>query len=402
MDLTVAATPLYFGTMALEYKALRDRAEREGSSAADYERRDTIASLSMGVGSLLTPFILPKLLAPLAPGKGRYGKVLLVTAGGAVVVTTVADLLARRDAGDDPLDDEARDTTAPTVPRNRSRRRRVAAAARKVAQVGGVASVVAGGLAVTSWWASKTSPRQMWSRRFVRDLGTGPLAVGAAVLAWDFIYYWNHRFMHESRFMWAIHVVHHSSEHYNLSTALRQPVADAFGTFLPYSMLSLVGFRPEVVATARGVNLLYQYWIHTDAINKVGPLEPAFNTPSHHRVHHGSQQQYLDRNHGSILIVWDKLFGTFEPEGEKVVYGLTKNIDTYDPVRIATHEHVDMLKDVSRSHSWRERLSNVLRGPGWAVRNREHRTSHREVSDAAGVAPHANGERSSARSSAVG
>ena len=94
------------------------------------------------------------------------------------------------------------------------------------------------------------------------------------------------------------------------------------------------------------------------------------NTPSHHRVHHGSNRQYLDRNHGSILIVWDRLFGTFEPEDEPVVYGLTKNIDTFDPARVATHEHAEMLRDVARSRTWRERLSNVLRGPGWAARRR--------------------------------
>jgi sterol desaturase/sphingolipid hydroxylase (fatty acid hydroxylase superfamily) len=178
--------------------------------------------------------------------------------------------------------------------------------------------------------------------------------------------------MHESRYMWAIHVVHHSSEHYNLSTALRQPVADAVGTFLPYGALCLVGIRPELVASARGINLLYQYWIHTDTIRRLGPFERVLNTPSHHRVHHGSNPQYLDRNHGSILIVWDKLFGTFEPEGDTVVYGLTKNINTFAPARIATHEHRDMLHDVATSTTWRDRLSFVLRGPGWAyARHRE-------------------------------
>ena len=166
------------------------------------------------------------------------------------------------------------------------------------------------------------------------------------MLGWDFIYYWNHRFMHESRYMWAIHVVHHSSERYNLSTALRQPVADALGTFVPYSLLALLGVRPELIAQARGINLLYQYWIHTDTIRRLGPFEKVFNTPSHHRVHHGSNQQYLDRNHGSILIIWDRLFGTFEREAEPVVYGLTKNLDTFNPARVAGHEHFEMLRDV--------------------------------------------------------
>jgi sterol desaturase/sphingolipid hydroxylase (fatty acid hydroxylase superfamily) len=172
--------------------------------------------------------------------------------------------------------------------------------------------------------------------------------------------------MHESRYMWAHHVVHHSSERYNLSTALRQPVTDSVATFAPYGLLCLAGIRPTTIETARGVNLLYQFWIHTDAVRKVGPLEEVLNTPSHHRVHHGSNQQYIDRNHGSILIVWDRLFGTFQREDELVVYGLTTNINTFNPARIATHEHADILRDVARARTWRDRLGYVLRGPGWA------------------------------------
>jgi sterol desaturase/sphingolipid hydroxylase (fatty acid hydroxylase superfamily) len=346
VDLTVVATPGYFATMGAEYRYLKKRAERQGPSAADYERRDTIASLTMGVASLVAPLVMPKLLAPITPGKGKYGKALVATAAAAVAVTTIADVIARR---------------------------RTARWARRVARVGGVTAVVAGGLAVTTTLASRLTADRMWKRRRTRDLDAGPLAVTGAVLAWDLIYYWNHRFMHESRYMWAIHVVHHSSERYNLSTALRQPVADAVGTFLPYSALCLVGFRPELVATARGVNLLYQYWIHTDTIRRLGPFERVLNTPSHHRVHHGSNPQYIDRNHGSILIVWDKLFGTFEPESETVVYGLTKNIETFDPGRIATHEHADMLRDVAHSTTWRDRLSYVLRGPGWTSRRHKGR-----------------------------
>jgi sterol desaturase/sphingolipid hydroxylase (fatty acid hydroxylase superfamily) len=362
VDLTVAAVPVYFGTMGLEYLWLRTRAAQRGPTPADYERRDTVTSLTMGVGSLLAPLVVPVLLGPITPGKGRYGRALIATAAGAVAVTTVADVLARLDGdGDGPAD---RRSVA------RRRRRRIAAAARKVAAVGGVAAVVAGGVAITSTWASRTTMDRMWARRFVRDLGRGPLALAAAVLGWDFLYYWNHRFMHESRYMWAIHVVHHSSEHYNLSTALRQPVADALGTFVPYSLLALAGIHPTLIAQARGINLLYQYWIHTDVIRSLGPLEEVLNTPSHHRVHHGSNPQYLDRNHGSILIVWDRLFGTFAREDEPVVYGLTKNIGTFNPLRVATHEHADMLADVARSRSWRERLSYVVRGPGWAARRR--------------------------------
>lgn len=346
MDSTVAAIPFYFGTMGAEHAWLRAHADQRGSTPADYERRDTITSLAMGVGSLLAPVVVPKVFGPITPGKGRYGKALVATAVGAVAVTTIADLLARPDE------------------------RRVARTARRVAGVGGVVAVVAGGITITSTLASRTTANRMWRRRIVRDLGTGPAVLAAAVLGWDFIYYWNHRFMHESRYMWAVHVVHHSSERYNLSTALRQPVADALGTFVPYSALALLGVRPELVAQARGINLLYQYWIHTDTIRRLGPLERVFNTPSHHRVHHGSNQEYLDRNHGSILIVWDRLFGTFEPERDPVVYGLTKNLDTFDPTRVAAHEHFEMLRDVRRSTTWRERLSYVLRGPGWAYRRR--------------------------------
>jgi len=322
-----------------------------------------------------------RLLRPVTPGRGRYGRALVTTAVAAVAATTVADAVARRSGPGPAPSPVPVPAAAELVPGTGTgtgtgtgpapipaadRGARLHGAARRVAAVGGVASVVAGGVALTTTWASRTTPQRLWRRRLVRDLGTGPLALAAAVALWDFVYYWDHRFMHTSRYMWAVHVVHHSSEHYNLSTALRQPVAEAFGTFLPFGALCLVGIRPGMVETARGVNLLYQYWIHTETVGRLGPPEAVLNTPSHHRVHHGSNRQYLDRNHGSILIVWDRLFGTFEPEGEPVVYGLTKNINTFNPLRIATHEYRAMLADVASSTSWRERLSYVVRGPGWA------------------------------------
>ncbi len=374
----MVAIPLYFGTMGAEYvflkrrpdhdedlSAARSRDDPDGSagcsrpgsagrrrdmSAGRYERNDTTASLTMGVASLIAPLVVPRLLRPFVPGRGRYGKGLVVTTAGAAVVTTVCDRLARLDGS--------------------ARRRRIADAARRVAAVGGQVSVVTGGTALTTFVSSRTSLSRMWHRRVVGDLGTGPAALAAATLGWDFIYYWNHRLMHECRALWAIHVVHHSSEKYNLSTALRQPVAESFGVFVPYSLLCLFGIRPSLVSTARGVNLLYQYWIHTETVGTLGAAESALNTPSHHRVHHGSNGRYLDRNHGSILIVWDRLFGTFEPESEKVVYGLRKNIDTFNPVRIATHEYAEMLKDVGVGRTWGDRVGFVLRGPGWATRRR--------------------------------
>ncbi len=376
-DLTVLAIPVYFGTMALEYLWLRRRSAREGRRPGDYERRDTVASLTMGVGSLLAPLVAAKVLAPFVPGKGRFGKVLVTTAAGAAALTTAADIVNRRIADASRSRTAAPGTPAapaigaPTPERPRaSRSDTIARAARGAAAAGGVATVAAGGLAVTLTLASRTTAERFWRHRMLPDLGAGPLVTALAVAGWDFVYYWNHRFMHESRYMWAVHVVHHSSEHYNLSTALRQPVADALGTTIPYGALCLFGISPEHIEAARGINLLYQYWIHTETIDRLGSSEAVLNTPSHHRVHHGSNRQYLDRNHGSILILWDRIFGTFEPEGDQVVYGLTKNIDTFNPVRIAGHEYVDMLRDVARSTSWSERLSYVVRGPGWANRHR--------------------------------
>jgi sterol desaturase/sphingolipid hydroxylase (fatty acid hydroxylase superfamily) len=318
----------------------------------------------MGVGSLVAPLVAQRLLSPITPGKGRFGKALVATAFGAVAVTTAADLVARRFVDDEPEADVA--DSGPVDANRKARRARIGRVARKVASVGGVASIVTGGVAIASAWAAATSSARFrgWGKR--RDLGTGPAGWAAAIFGWDFIYYWNHRLMHTSRYMWAVHVVHHSSERYNLSTALRQPVADALGTFVPYSLLVFAGVRPELILQARGINLIYQYWIHTDTIGKLGPFERIFNTASHHRVHHGSNPQYLDRNHGSILIIWDKLFGTFEPEEEPVVYGLTKNINTFAPGRIVTHEYADIVRDIADSETWSDRLSYVVRGPGWA------------------------------------
>ena len=354
LDLTLLAIPGYFAAMGAERRWLQRRAEQRGPTSADYERRDTVASLTMGVASVLAPMVFSKLLRPFVPGRGRFGKALVGVAAGAVVATTVADAVVRR-AEHDRVDGPTPDADPAPI-------------ARKVAQVGGVTAIVAGGVAITTTLASRTTADRLWRHGRSHDRGTGLLPLTAAVIGWDFIYYWNHRFMHTSRYMWAIHVVHHSSERYNLSTALRQPVADAFGTFVPYSLLTLLGIRPRLIEAARGINLIYQFWFHTDTIRTIGPFEQVLNTPSHHRVHHGRNPQYLDRNHGSILITWDRLFGTFEPEDEPVVYGLTKNIETFDPVRIATHEHVDMLRDVARSTTWHDRLSFVLRAPGWAYR----------------------------------
>ncbi len=356
LDATVLAIPFYFGSMEAERRYLARRAEEEGASPADYERNDTIASLSMGVGSLVLPLAVHRLVKHVTPGRGRFGTALVGTAVAAAVATTVAD----RFSGD-PLPAEGQQS-----PENDPRSRKVRRWARKVQRLAAPVAVGTGALAVSTWLADRTSANRQWDKGRHRDLGTGPLAWGVAVLGWDFIYYWNHRFMHEARGMWAIHVVHHSSERYNLSTALRQPVAEVIGVWVPYGVLARLGVRPWLIQQARGINLLYQYWIHTDSIRSLGRGEEVLNTPSHHRVHHGSNPEYIDRNHGSILILWDRLFGTFQREEAPVVYGLTKNIGTYSPVRIATHELLDIVRDVSHSTTWRDRLGYVVRGPGWA------------------------------------
>jgi sterol desaturase/sphingolipid hydroxylase (fatty acid hydroxylase superfamily) len=205
----------------------------------------------------------------------------------------------------------------------------------------------------------------LWAYR-VTDLGTGPLAWAAALLGWDFAFYWFHRCEHEVRFMWAGHVTHHSSRHYNLSTALRQSWTPLLGPLF-YAPLSLLGVRPELMLSAASLNLVYQFWIHTEAIDKLpGWYEFIFNTPSHHRVHHGSNPQYLDRNHAGVLIVWDRLFGTFEAEGERVVYGLTRNVNSFNPIWVQLHEYVQIARDSWNAPRWADSLSYVLRGPGWS------------------------------------
>jgi sterol desaturase/sphingolipid hydroxylase (fatty acid hydroxylase superfamily) len=349
VDLTQIATPGFFAAMGIEKAVLDRRAAQGDDTAIGYERRDTIASLVMGTASLVAPIALGKLLAPTTPGRGKYGKVLVAGAIGAAAVTTLADTLARSDADG-----------------------RLTRWARRIRPSAGVTAVASGVTAASTAWAAKTSADYLWEKGgSKRDLGTGVAATAGALLAWDFIYYWNHRIQHESRWLWAIHVVHHSSEHYNLSTALRQPVADRFGMFVPYGLMAWFGFRPSLVEISRGINLLYQFWIHTETIDRMGVAEEVLNTPSHHRVHHGVNPQYLDRNHGGILIIWDRMFGTFERERDRVVYGLTKNIETFNPLRIATHEYVDILRDVARSTKWRDRLGHVFAHPGWGKGRRE-------------------------------
>lgn len=181
----------------------------------------------------------------------------------------------------------------------------------------------------------------------------------------DLAYYWFHRLHHEVRVLWASHVVHHSSVYYNLSTALRQSWTPM--TSLPFWLpLALLGIPPWMIFLQQSISLLYQFFLHTERVSVLArPIEFIFNTPAHHRVHHGSNAEYLDRNYGGILIVWDRLFGSFEPERAPARYGLTKNIQTYNPLRVATHEFAAIWSDVRHATSWRHRLGYLFGRPGW-------------------------------------
>jgi sterol desaturase/sphingolipid hydroxylase (fatty acid hydroxylase superfamily) len=184
----------------------------------------------------------------------------------------------------------------------------------------------------------------------------------------DFSYYWFHRTAHHVNWFWASHVVHHSSQRYNLAAALRQTwTGNATGTFLFWAWMPLVGFHPVWILLMQQVSLIYQFWIHTELVNRLPrPLEFIFNTPSHHRVHHGTDLKYLDKNHGGILIIWDRLFGSFQPEQERPVYGLTRNIGSFNPFVVAFKTWGELWKKASTAPGWRSRLGYLFAAPGWS------------------------------------
>ncbi|WGH77595.1 sterol desaturase family protein [Jannaschia ovalis] len=201
------------------------------------------------------------------------------------------------------------------------------------------------------------------------DLGTAWWVVALCFVLDDLRYYWVHRFGHRIRWVWASHVNHHSSQHYNLTTALRQTWTGTF-TFMMVvrAPLILLGFHPAMVLFVGGLNLVYQFWIHTEAIGKMPRwFEAVMNTPSHHRVHHGRNPEYLDANYAGVFIVWDRLFGTFVAERARPDYGLVQNLGTFNPLRVAFHEWVALIRDVTRPGlSWRERAAYAVAPPGWS------------------------------------
>ena len=186
-----------------------------------------------------------------------------------------------------------------------------------------------------------------------------------AILVIDFLYYWEHRWEHEIRLLWSYHSIHHSSPIYNYTTALRVSFIDSFVTWVFYIPAIVMGFHPVIVLLAIIFILTYQFWIHTELIRKMGWFEWLFNSPSHHRVHHASDEIYLDKNYGALLIVWDRLFGTFQKELHQPTYGLTTPIDTINPVHVHLYEYKRIVHDLKRTRNLKEIWQCLFTKPGW-------------------------------------
>ena len=211
---------------------------------------------------------------------------------------------------------------------------------------------------------------ELLARVRIADIGWSWGALLSAFVLDDVAYYWWHRASHRVRWLWADHVQHHSSQHYNLSTALRQPLTGAFTPgFLFRAPVFLLGFPLPMLAFVHGLNLVYQFWIHTEAIGKCPRwFEAVFNTPSHHRAHHATNARYLDTNYAGVFILWDRLFGTFveEEPGDPPRYGIVRNLATFNPLKIALHEWIGIAGDLRRSRNAREFAGYLLGPPGWS------------------------------------
>ena len=193
-----------------------------------------------------------------------------------------------------------------------------------------------------------------------------PVTWWVAFIGVDFGYYWFHRAAHEVNIIWAAHQAHHSSEYYNLSTALRQSSVLSHMLWFIYLPLALF-LPPPMYLMHQQFNLLYQFWIHTEVINTLGPLEWVLNTPSHHRVHHGRNPYCIDRNYAGVLIIWDRMFGTFEPEkDERIVYGLVHPLNSWNPLWVQFHHFIYLFRVVLEHDQLSDKLSLLFKGPGWS------------------------------------
>ncbi|MBL8547865.1 MAG: sterol desaturase family protein [Hyphomonadaceae bacterium] len=224
-----------------------------------------------------------------------------------------------------------------------------------------VFGIMFGGLAVLAYFA-------VYEFRLFNLGWTWPVMV-ACFFAEDLAYYWFHRIAHERRFFWASHIVHHSSQHYNLTTALRQTWTGTLGlTFIFWLPLVYIGFPPLMVLMFSSISLVYQFWIHTETIGRMGPFEWLFNTPSHHRVHHATNPKYLDANYAGVLIIWDRMFGSFvaEDDAERPHYGIVSQLGTFNPFRVAFHEWLGIWRDVASAKNLSHVFGYVFGPPGWS------------------------------------
>lgn len=224
-----------------------------------------------------------------------------------------------------------------------------------------VFGILFGGFAVLAYFA-------VYEFRLFNLGWTWPVMV-ACFFAEDLAYYWFHRIAHERRFFWASHIIHHSSQHYNLTTALRQTWTGTLGlTFIFWLPLVYIGFPPLMVLMCSGISLVYQFWIHTETIGRMGPFEWVFNTPSHHRVHHATNPKYLDANYAGVLIIWDRMFGSFvrEDEQEAPHYGIVSQLGTFNPFRVAFHEWLGIWRDVLGAKKFTHVFGYVFGPPGWS------------------------------------
>ncbi|WDE04437.1 sterol desaturase family protein [Thalassomonas viridans] len=210
-----------------------------------------------------------------------------------------------------------------------------------------------------------------WAYEYrVMTITVDNLATGIVYfLLFELAYYWHHRWAHKIRWLWATHSVHHSANHMNLSVAARLGWTGLLsGGVLVFMPLAVLGFHPLLIFVTLAISLFYQVFLHTELIGKLGPLEWFLNTPSHHRVHHGSNSRYLDKNFGGVLIIYDRLFATFAGEEEKVIYGLTRPLFSYNPVIIAFDEWVKMFRDLRRAQGIRQAFGFLFARPGWRPR----------------------------------
>lgn len=185
----------------------------------------------------------------------------------------------------------------------------------------------------------------------------------------DLAYYWSHRLSHQVNLFWVGHVVHHQSEEYNLSVALRQGAFQKVFMFWIYLPLAMAGLPPSWFAVSIGLNLLYQFWIHTEHVKTMGVFEWVLNTPSHHRVHHGRNPKYIDKNHAGVFIIWDRFFGTFQKEEEHPIYGITNPTNTFNPVLAHIQPFQRLWRDVSAIPQWSDKLRFLFNSPGWYPEN---------------------------------